>query len=62
MSSNFRSCDKRTMGTLEMLSLELRDWDDTYVLFIPCIKYITNENILYSTGDVLIHCDDLNEK
>lgn len=36
---------------------------DIYTLLILCIKYITNENILYSRGNsYLMLCGDLNEK
>ena len=33
-----------------------RNWEvvvDTYTSFILCIKYITNENILYSSGNAI---------
>ena len=34
---------------------------DTHMLLIPCIKQITNENLLYTTGNstYLMLCGDL---
>ena len=35
---------------------------DTDILLILCIKQITNENLLYSTENYLMHCGQLSGK
>ena len=42
-----------------------KNWEigmDTYTLLILFMKYITNENLLYSTGDYSVLWSDLNGK
>ena len=42
-----------------------RNWEtgiDIYMLLILCIKYITNENMLYSRELYSVLCGDLNGK
>ena len=34
----------------------------TYALLVPCIKQITNENLLYTPGIYSVLCGDLNGK
>ena len=39
------------MGTKGEAGNELGDWIDSYTLLILYIKQVTNENLLYSTGN-----------
>ena len=42
-----------------------KNWEmgvDTYTLLILCITEITNENLLYSTANYLMHCGHLKGK